>query len=184
MERDSTNIIATTHKLVGNALRAIRDEACDGLTVKKLLDHLHVSRSHLEAKFRKILDRTVHDEITRVRLKRVCQSLCAGDDTLATIARNSNRGRVRGRVKSRLTLYPAISTFHTLADRFEKTSVFGRVNTESGSEVGYPPHRSVTKSEGRRVKIVNRIGKFANLSETRLVLYWVLLSQALQPWPT
>jgi LacI family transcriptional regulator len=89
IERDSTNIIATTDKLVAHALRAIRDEACDGLTVKNLLDSLHVSRSQLEAKFRKTLGRTVHDEITRVRLKRVCQLLCAGDDTLATIARKS-----------------------------------------------------------------------------------------------
>jgi LacI family transcriptional regulator len=89
IERDSTNIIATTDKLVANALRGIRDEACNGLTVKKLLDHLDVSRSQLEAKFRRILGRTVHDEITRVRLKRVCQLLYAGDDTLRTIARKS-----------------------------------------------------------------------------------------------
>jgi LacI family transcriptional regulator len=89
IERDSTNIIATTDKLVGQALRSIRDGACDGLTVKKLLDRLHVSRSQLETKFRSILGRTVHDEITRVRLKRVCQLLYAGEDTLATIARKS-----------------------------------------------------------------------------------------------
>jgi LacI family transcriptional regulator len=89
IERDSTNIIATTDKLVGQALRAIRDSACDGLTVKKLLDRLHVSRSQLETKFRSILGRTVHNEITRVRLKRVCQLLYAGEDTLATIARKS-----------------------------------------------------------------------------------------------
>jgi LacI family transcriptional regulator len=89
IERDSTNVTATTDKLVGCALRAIRDGACDGLTVKKLLDRLHVSRSQLETKFRTILGRTVHDEITRVRLKRVCQLLYAGDDTLVTIARKS-----------------------------------------------------------------------------------------------
>jgi LacI family transcriptional regulator len=89
IERDSTNIIATTDKLVAHALRAIRDEACDGLTVKKLLGLLRVSRSQLEAKFRTILGRTVHDEIIRVRLKRVCQLLYAGDDTLTIIARKS-----------------------------------------------------------------------------------------------
>lgn len=89
IERDSTNIIAATDKLVSQALRAIRDGACDGLTVKKLLDGLHVSRSQLETKFRTVLGRTVHDEITRVRLKRVCQLLYSGADTLATIARKS-----------------------------------------------------------------------------------------------
>ena len=89
IERDSTNIIATADKLVGQALRAIRDGACDGLTVKSLLDRLRVSRSQLETKFRTILGRTVHDEITRVRLKRVCQLLYSGEDTLADIARKS-----------------------------------------------------------------------------------------------
>lgn len=89
IERDSTNIVATADKLVGQALRAIRDGACDGLTVKILLDRLRVSRSQLDTKFRMILGRTVHDEITRVRLKRVCQLLYSGEDTLAIIARKS-----------------------------------------------------------------------------------------------
>lgn len=74
---------------MGQALRAIRDGACDGLTVKSLLDRLRVSRSQLETKFRMVLGRTVHDEITRVRLKRVCQLLYSGKDTLAIIARKS-----------------------------------------------------------------------------------------------
>ena len=89
IERDSTNTIATTDRLVAHALRAIRDKACDGLTVKNLLDSLQVSRSQLENKFRMILGRTVHDEIVRVRLKRVCQLLYSGDETLAAIARKS-----------------------------------------------------------------------------------------------
>ncbi len=89
IERDSTNIIATTDRLLASALRQIRDQACDGLTVKKLLDHLPISRTHLEAKFKKAIGRTIHGEITRVRLKRVCQLLYSGDDTLTTIARKS-----------------------------------------------------------------------------------------------
>jgi len=89
IERESTNIIATTDKVLARALREIRDGACDGLTVKKLLDHLHISRTHLEAKFKKTVGRTIHDEITRVRLKRVCQLLHSGEETLATIVRKS-----------------------------------------------------------------------------------------------
>jgi LacI family transcriptional regulator len=89
IERESTNIIATTDKVLASALREIRDEACDGLTVKKLLDHLQISRTHLEAKFKRTVGRTVHDEITRVRLKRVCQLLYSGEETLATIVRKS-----------------------------------------------------------------------------------------------
>jgi LacI family transcriptional regulator len=89
IERDSTNIIATTDRLVAQALRIIRDEACSGLTVKKLLDRLQISRTQLETKFRVIIGRTVHNEITRVRLKRVCQLLYSREETLAAIAKKT-----------------------------------------------------------------------------------------------
>ena len=45
--------------------------------------------THLEAKFKKAIGRTIHDEITRVRLKRVCQLLYSGDDSLTTSAQKS-----------------------------------------------------------------------------------------------
>jgi LacI family transcriptional regulator len=50
------------------------------------VDRLSVSRSNLEVRFKQMLGRTIHDEITRVRLKRVRQLLYAEDDTLAQIA--------------------------------------------------------------------------------------------------
>jgi LacI family transcriptional regulator len=89
IERESTNIIATTDKLVEQALRSVRQEACRGLTVKDLLDQLKICRTNLEVRFKRVLGRTVHDEITRVRLKRVCQFLHMGDLTLQAIARQT-----------------------------------------------------------------------------------------------
>jgi LacI family transcriptional regulator len=86
IERESTNTIATTDRLVAAGLRMIREEACGGVTVKQLVDRLSVSRSNLEVRFKQMLGRTIHDEITRVRLKRVRQLLYAEDDTLAQIA--------------------------------------------------------------------------------------------------
>ncbi len=89
IERESTNFIATTDKLVAEALRRIRGEAFTGLTVKALLDRLAVCRTNLESRFKKVLGRTVHREITRIRLKRVCQLLHMGDLTLAAIAQQT-----------------------------------------------------------------------------------------------
>jgi LacI family transcriptional regulator len=55
IERDATNIIATTDKFLAKALHVIRDQACKGLTVKKLLDRLRISRARLESTFRAII---------------------------------------------------------------------------------------------------------------------------------
>src|SRR5271157_2167287 len=89
IQRESTNIIATTDRLVADALRMIREEACDGLTVKHLLDRLSVSRTNLEIRFKRILGRTIHDEITRFRLNRVRQLLYTEHDILQQIARKT-----------------------------------------------------------------------------------------------
>jgi LacI family transcriptional regulator len=86
IERDSSNFIATQDHMVAAALRIIRSRACSGLTIKELLGELAISRSNLESRFRRVLGRTVHDEITRVRIQRVRQLLHSTDKTLAKIA--------------------------------------------------------------------------------------------------
>jgi LacI family transcriptional regulator len=72
--------------LVGAAIRLIRQKACDGLTVKQILVELQTSWTHLDGKFKQIVGRSVHDEIDRVKKKRVCQLLRASDHTLSEIA--------------------------------------------------------------------------------------------------
>ncbi len=86
VERGSTDVIAAGDRIVAAALARIRAEACAGLTVKSLVGGLGVSRSGLDAKFRAMVGRTVHDEITRVRVRRVGQLLQEGDGNLRQIA--------------------------------------------------------------------------------------------------
>jgi LacI family transcriptional regulator len=85
IERDSTNTVATRDSVVQLACRLIRQHACDGFSVKECVNKLGVSRTQLEVKFKKVLGRTVHDEITRMRLRRVCQLLHTTDKTLSSI---------------------------------------------------------------------------------------------------
>jgi LacI family transcriptional regulator len=56
------------------------------LTVKQLLGALRTSRTPLDAKFKTIIGRSVHEEIDRVKKKRVWQLLSGSNDTLSEIA--------------------------------------------------------------------------------------------------
>jgi LacI family transcriptional regulator len=78
--------VGTTDALVKAAIRMIRQKACAGLTVKQILVELQTSRTHLDGKFKQVVGRSVHDEIDRVKKKRVCQLLRASDHTLSEIA--------------------------------------------------------------------------------------------------
>ncbi len=74
---------------LADAMRFIREHACDGIGVDDVLDHLAVSRSVLQRLFRKQFDRTILDTITGVRIARVKQLLTETDLPLADIARRA-----------------------------------------------------------------------------------------------
>jgi len=72
--RQSSDAFAVADPMVAAALRFIRERACDGASVRDVLDHLHVSRSWLERNFRKLLNRSPQAEIRNVQIKR-CKAL-------------------------------------------------------------------------------------------------------------
>jgi LacI family transcriptional regulator len=72
--RQSTDVFAVTDPVLANALRFIRERACEGMSVQDLLDHLCVSRSWLERNFRKLLSRSPQAAIRLVQIKR-CKEL-------------------------------------------------------------------------------------------------------------
>ena len=84
--RQSTDILAIDDPEVAGALRFIRQHACDGINVSDILKQSNLSRRVLEARFRRLLSRTPHQEITRLRIQRVKQLLGSTDLTLAQIA--------------------------------------------------------------------------------------------------
>ena len=87
--RMSSDVVATDDAGVARAVIFIRQHACDGIQVADVLRDVCVSRAALEPRFRRVLGRTLHQEIQRVRLSRVQELLAATDMPIKQIARES-----------------------------------------------------------------------------------------------
>jgi len=66
--RQSTDVTAIDDAGVVTALQMIRQQACDGIKVEKILEEVPLSRRQLELRFTKLVGRTLHEEILRVKL--------------------------------------------------------------------------------------------------------------------
>lgn len=87
--RHSTDVLAIQDRPIAKALHVIREHACDGLTVEDVARHAGLSRSLLQARFRKALGKTIHEEILNVRLQRACQLIVETDLPLIEVAEKS-----------------------------------------------------------------------------------------------
>ena len=87
--RQSSDVTAIADPRLADAMRFIRENACSGIGVGDVLDHVAVSRSVLQRLFRKEFDRTILDTITGVRVERVKQLLAETDMPLAEIAQRA-----------------------------------------------------------------------------------------------
>jgi LacI family transcriptional regulator len=87
--RRSTDVLALGDADISAAVHFIREHACNGIAVKDLLEKIPLSRRVLEGRFRKLLGRTPHDEIARVRFDRVQRLLRETRLPLAEIALRS-----------------------------------------------------------------------------------------------
>jgi LacI family transcriptional regulator len=86
--RQSTDVLAVEDPDVAEALRYIRRHACEGLSVKQLLDAVAVNRRTLERRFVSVLGHTPLEEIRRVRLERA-KALLQTDLPVYDVARRS-----------------------------------------------------------------------------------------------
>jgi LacI family transcriptional regulator len=84
--RRSTDVTATTDRLVAEAARSIYERACQGLTVKQLLQELSVSRNAFYRRFQSALGRSPHEQILHVRFERVKSLLVQTAFSLEKIA--------------------------------------------------------------------------------------------------
>lgn len=87
--RQSTDILAIEDRDVAFAVRFIRENAWNGINVNDVLREVPLSRRVLENRFLKILGRTPHEEITRLKIDRVKQLLTETDLPLTEIARRT-----------------------------------------------------------------------------------------------
>ncbi len=85
--RRSTDALAIDDPDVSAAVRFIRQHACEGISVKQLLDEVPTSRRNLERRFRTLLGHSPHEEIVRCRVERAQQLLQTTDLPLKTIAK-------------------------------------------------------------------------------------------------
>jgi LacI family transcriptional regulator len=84
--RRSTEVTAINDPLIANAARAIRERACQGITVEELLEAFSISRSVFYQRFHDALGRSPHYEILRIQLDRVQGLLRQTSLPLKTIA--------------------------------------------------------------------------------------------------
>ncbi len=84
--RQSSDVTAVTDRVVSDAVQFINEHACDGIKVTDVLRHVLVSRSVLQERFQKALDRSIHGMIVDVRIKRVKELLAKTELPLVEIA--------------------------------------------------------------------------------------------------
>ncbi len=98
--RRSTDVLATDDPDVVQAIRFIRERACDRIAVSDVLAQINVSRATLEPKFKAVLGRTFHQEIQRVQMERAKELLRATDLPIKAVAERAGFNSVQylGRV--------------------------------------------------------------------------------------
>ena len=84
--RRSSDALAIGDADISAAVRFIREHACEGIGVERVLQVVPLSRRVLETRFRKHVGRTPHQEIVRVQVDRAKELLTNTDLPLKSIA--------------------------------------------------------------------------------------------------
>jgi LacI family transcriptional regulator len=84
--RQSTDVTATSDWAVASAARYMREQAVHGCKVSDVLRRVNLSRSALEKRFRRCLNRSPKEEIRRIQIGRIQQLLSETDFTLEHVA--------------------------------------------------------------------------------------------------
>lgn len=84
--RQSTDVLAIDDQPIAAALRYIREHANENIRVSEVLRVVPMSRRVFERRFQKAIGRTPHQEIQRVRTRRIEQLLSETDLSICKIA--------------------------------------------------------------------------------------------------
>jgi LacI family transcriptional regulator len=87
--RRSTDMLASEDPAVNCALAFIQENAGRGIQVPDVAAHVKMSRASLEPRIKRILGRTIHQEIQRVQLEQVKSRLVHGSIPLKQVAREA-----------------------------------------------------------------------------------------------
>lgn len=109
--RRSTDVTAISDWLIADSVRFIREHACDGLSVEKLVSEFGISRSVFYERFLNAMNRTPHQEILRVQLDRT-KSLLTGTDLsmekIAELAGFQHPANMSATFKRELGINPSV----------------------------------------------------------------------------
>lgn len=86
ISRQSTDVLSVADPDLANALTLIRHHACEGISATEILNEIFVSRTSMEQRFHKLLGRSIHQEILRVRLDKARYLLRSTDLPMPDIA--------------------------------------------------------------------------------------------------
>ena len=84
--RRSSDAFVVGDPLVAQALRFMADHVHERIGVEEVARHVGTTRSTLGGRFRRALDRTVSDELARLRVERAKRLLSESDDNLYAVA--------------------------------------------------------------------------------------------------
>ncbi|MDO4585325.1 MAG: DNA-binding transcriptional regulator [Planctomycetia bacterium] len=84
--RRSTDLIAVKDEDMAQAFRLVRNHACEGLTIEKMVEEVGLSRRTLERKFKQAFGRTIGEELIHCRLERAKELLRDTDWPIGNIA--------------------------------------------------------------------------------------------------
>lgn len=84
--RRSTQMFLIEDREVAKAVLYIRKNSAEHLSVDQVVDCITISRRSLERRFRKAIGCSIKEEITRIRLERICNMLTEADTSVSKIA--------------------------------------------------------------------------------------------------
>ena len=84
--RQSTDKLAIDDQEIARAVRWIRENACQGITVNEVLAQVPLSRTILNRRFKKLLQRSPKAEITRVQMARAKELLIDSNLPITAVA--------------------------------------------------------------------------------------------------
>jgi len=88
VERQSTDVLATEDRDVAAGLRFIREHVSQGIQVGDVAEAAAMSRRTLQQRFRRVIGRSIHDEIKRARVDHMARMLINTNLSIGEIARS------------------------------------------------------------------------------------------------
>ena len=85
--RLSTDVVATNDPAVNSAVAYIREHGCERIGAPAVLAHVRASRASFEPRMKRLLGRTIHQELHRVRIERARELLITSAMPIKQVAR-------------------------------------------------------------------------------------------------